>query len=297
VPARESGHRRVPAPPAGTTAHSPSNASAVMARILPSQKSASATNLTQVVTPRTFPALVGKRLQTDPGQPLITAYDDATGERTELSVTTYANWVSKTANLLTDELGLEAGDTMLLDLPPHWLVPVFLGAAWCAGVAVTVTPHVHVRHDLVVCGPETMPEHAAAGEVVACSLLPLAVRFVEPLPDGVLDFGLLWPAQSDVFIGLGPPSPDSVAWLTVERPRTQSELIEAAVALRQEAGVRLLTDLHPASQAGVPAFLGPLVSGGSVVYLRNAADASWSARGVEERITAELRDAAQPPRA
>jgi uncharacterized protein (TIGR03089 family) len=247
--------------------------------------------------PRTFPALVGERLRSDPGRPLITAYDDATGERTELSVTTYANWVSKTANLLTDELGLEAGDTLLLDLPPHWLVPVFLGAAWCTGVAVTVTPHVHVRHDLVVCGPETMTEHASASQVVACSLLPFAVRFNEPLPDGVQDFGLLWPAQGDVFIGSGPPSPDTVAWITLERPRTQSELIEAAVALRHQRGVRLLTDVHPAAQAGVPAFLAPLVSDGSVVLLRHATEATWSARREDERTTAELRASDQPPRA
>jgi uncharacterized protein (TIGR03089 family) len=249
-----------------------------------------------VVTPRTFPSLVAQRLNSDPGQPLLTAYDDATGERTELSVTTYANWVSKTANLFTDELGLEAGDAVLIDLPPHWLVPVFLGAAWCAGVAVTTTPHVHVRHELVVCGPETIADHANASQVVACSLLPFAVRFPEPLPGGVHDFGLLWPGQSDVFIGLGPPSPDTVAWLTRERPRTQSEVLEAATAVHHERGVRLLTDVHPASQAGVPAFLAPLVSGGSVVLLRHAADASWSARHRDERTTAELRAADQPPR-
>ena len=236
---------------------------------------------------------MAERLQSDPGQPLITAYDDATGERAELSVTTYANWVSKTANLFTDELGLEAGDTVLLDLPPHWLVPIFLGAAWCAGVAVTETPQ--VRHDLVVCGPDTIAAHAAASQVVACSLLPFAVRFTDPLPGGVQDFGLLWPAQSDVFIGLGPPSPDTVAWLSEDQPRTQSELLEAAVALRHQPGVRLLTDINPASEGGVPAFLAPVVSEGSVVLLRHAAEASWSARREDERTTAELRAADQPP--
>ena len=112
---------------------------------------------------RTFPELLAQRLRTDPGQPIITAYDDATGERTELSVTTYANWVSKTANLLTDELGLDAGETILLDLPAHWLVPVFLGAAWSAGLAVTDTPQ--VGHDVVVCGPDTVGRHEDAEQV------------------------------------------------------------------------------------------------------------------------------------
>ena len=108
---------------------------------------------TPVTPPRTFPELLAARLQADPGQPLLTAYDDTTGERTELSVTTYANWVSKTGNLFVDELGLDAGDTVLLDLPAHWLVPVFLGAAWSSALAVTTDPG--VDHDLVVCGPDS----------------------------------------------------------------------------------------------------------------------------------------------
>jgi uncharacterized protein (TIGR03089 family) len=250
--------------------------------------------VTDVSNPRTFPALVARHLQSDPGQPLLTAYDEATGERTELSVTTYANWISKTANMLTDELGLEAGDTVLLDLPSHWLVPVFLGAAWCAGVAVTETPE--VAHDLVICGPETIAQHANAPQVVACSLLPFAVRFADPLPNGVLDFGLLWPGQSDVLISLGPPSPDTVAWLSEERPRTQADPLEAATALHHKPGIRLLTDVHPAAQAGVPAFLAPLVADGSVVFLRNATAAAWPTRHEDERATAELHAADQPPR-
>lgn len=238
-------------------------------------------------TPRTFPELVAGRLQTDPGQPLVTAYDDATGERTELSVTTYANWVSKTANLLTDELGLEPGDAVLLDLPAHWLVPVFLGAAWCAGLSVTRTAQ--VDHALVVCGPETVARHQDSDLVVACSLLPFAVRFADALPAGILDYGLLWPGQSDVFLGLTPPSPDTMAWLSEGRTRTQSDLMEAAVAARLEPGVRLLTDVHPAEDDGVPAFLAPLASRGSLVLLRHAADDSWPTRQRDERASAVLR--------
>ncbi|MFN4091190.1 MAG: TIGR03089 family protein, partial [Alphaproteobacteria bacterium] len=52
----------------------------------------------------TFAATLADRLAHDPGQPLITFYDEATGERVELSVTTYANWVAKTASLLVEEL-------------------------------------------------------------------------------------------------------------------------------------------------------------------------------------------------
>ena len=44
-----------------------------------------------------------------PARPLVTFYDDATGERVELSVATYANWVAKTAGLAQDELDVERG--------------------------------------------------------------------------------------------------------------------------------------------------------------------------------------------
>ena len=176
LPARESGHSRVPAPPAGTTAQSRSTGAAsdgVMAGILSSGRpGGGGTSLLWMIHASTFPDLLAQRLQSDPGQPFLTAYDESTGERTELSVTTYANWVSKTANLLTDELGLDAGDTVLLDLPPHWLVPVFLGAAWSAGLSVTQTRQ--ARHAVAVCGPDSVDDHDGCR---ACRrLLDAAVR-------------------------------------------------------------------------------------------------------------------------
>ena len=55
----------------------------------------------------TFAAVLAAQLRRDPGRPLLTFYDHATDERVELSVTTYANWVAKTASLLQDELDVE----------------------------------------------------------------------------------------------------------------------------------------------------------------------------------------------
>src|ERR671931_2549199 len=66
------------------------------------------------------PALLDAALRRDPARPLLTFYDDATGERAELSVTTFATWVAKTANLLRDDLGAGPGDTVSVDLPLHW---------------------------------------------------------------------------------------------------------------------------------------------------------------------------------
>src|SRR5688572_1993126 len=73
---------------------------------------------------------------TDPTRPLVTFYDDATGERVELSGATLANWVAKTANLLVDGHGLGAGDIAAVRLPPHWLSAAVLLGCWSAGLAV-----------------------------------------------------------------------------------------------------------------------------------------------------------------
>jgi uncharacterized protein (TIGR03089 family) len=100
--------------------------------------------------PTTFPSALAALLRSDPSRPLVTFYDDATGERIELSVTTYANWVAKTAGLAQDELDAERGGLVLVDLPAHWQGAVWLGAAWSLGLAVTDDPSLADRADLVV---------------------------------------------------------------------------------------------------------------------------------------------------
>lgn len=76
----------------------------------------------------------------DPTRPLLTWYDDATGERTELSGATLANWVAKTANLLVDELALGPGSTAGVLLPPHWQTAAVLLGCWSAGLTVAGEP-------------------------------------------------------------------------------------------------------------------------------------------------------------
>ncbi|MGH3411983.1 MAG: TIGR03089 family protein [Marmoricola sp.] len=236
--------------------------------------------------PATFAGLLEGALRDNPGRPLVTAYDDATGERTELSVLTYANWVAKTANLLTDEYLLDDTDTVLVDLPTHWLAPVFLGAAWSSGVALTTDPTVPAH--LVVCGPDHAAYAAAQAPVLACSLRPFAVRFPDPLPDGVDDFGALWPGQSDVFTPAPAPGPASVACRHSAGTHTQAELMELS-ATASWAGSRLITDLPPTSDCGASTFLASLLRGGSLVLVANPDDERWRAHRTSERATGELR--------
>jgi uncharacterized protein (TIGR03089 family) len=56
----------------------------------------------------TFSEVLTSQLRADAGRPLVTFYDDATGERVELSVTTYANWVAKVASLLVESTSSSA---------------------------------------------------------------------------------------------------------------------------------------------------------------------------------------------
>lgn len=250
-----------------------------------------------MTSPRCFPDLLTDLLRRDGSRPLVTAYDDATGARTELSVSTYANWVAKTANLLVDELGLEPGDAVLLDLPTHWLTTVFLGGAWAAGLAVTHgrQPGGDSEVGAVVCGPDDPARHLPLGvPVVACSLDPFAGRLDDPVPDGVLDHGTLWPGQPDAFAPVVPADADSVAWQPGEA--TQGELFRRAAASADGEAVRLLTDANPCLEEGVPAFLAPLVSGGSLVLVRHPDRTRWGHHAEAERTTAELHRTSAPGR-
>ena len=78
--------------------------------------------------------LLRRALAAEPSRPLVTFYDDATGERVEFSVKTFDNWVAKTANLLVDGLGAEPGGRVALALPAHWQTAVWLYACWSAGL-------------------------------------------------------------------------------------------------------------------------------------------------------------------
>jgi uncharacterized protein (TIGR03089 family) len=233
-----------------------------------------------------FADVLARQLRADSSRPLVTFYDEATGERVELSVTTYANWVAKAASLLVDEHDLERGQTLCLDLPTHWLGPVFLGAAWTAGLVVTGPGA--AEPDAVVCGPGSLDRWAPYADdlpVLACSLLPLGVRFAEPLPAGVHDVGTeIW-GQPDAFTPWDPPAPEDPAYAGV----TQAEMWRTAAAgsLLTDGG-RLLSEANPASPPGIATFTEPLARGGSLVLVTHAGPERLDATYIAERATARF---------
>lgn len=237
---------------------------------------------------QTFSDVLTAQLRADPGRPLVTFYDESTGERVELSVTTYANWVAKASSLLLEEHELERGDSLRIDLPPHWLGPVFLGAAWAAGLIVTDSD----APDAVVCGPDELPSWAErAGElpVLACSLLPLGVRFAEPVPPDVHDVGIdIW-SQPDSFAAWDPPGPDDTAYDLAGEAVSHAGLWSAAAAgsLVTDGG-RLLSEANPASPPGIATFAEPLSRSGSLILVVQAERERLDAIFAAERATARF---------
>ncbi len=226
----------------------------------------------------TFADLLPAQLRRDPGRPFVTFYDVATGERTELSLTTYANWVAKAANLLVEELDLEQDDVLLVDLPCHWLGPVFLGAAWTVGLEV-VFPGQHDDRapDAVVCGPDglaTWAPRAGSTTVLASALHPLGLRFPDGVPPGVHDLGVEVWSQPDAFLGLPAAGPSEPDW---EAAASGSLLTE---------GGRLLSTVNPASPPGLPVLTEPLARGGSLVLVVGADAGRLESVATDERVTA-----------
>ncbi|MGY0539809.1 TIGR03089 family protein [Nocardioides sp. YJ-D4] len=228
---------------------------------------------------QTYPETLAQALRTDPGGPFVTFYDEASGERQELSTTTYANWVAKASGLLLDEHGLERGDSIRIDLPTHWLATVFLGAAWNTGLVVTDSD----SPDAVVCGPETLSawaDDAAKRPTLACSLLPFGVRFADPLPQGVHDVGIEVWGQPDAFTPWDPPAADDAAtsWDGVET--SHADLFGG-----DGKAVRLLSTVPSASPAGAELLASLLAGGGSLVLVTNATDERVKAVASSERAT------------
>ncbi|WUH93253.1 TIGR03089 family protein [Streptomyces sp. NBC_00433] len=240
--------------------------------------------------------LLATALRADPGRPLITFYDDATGERVELSVATVANWVAKTSNLLQDELGAQPGDRLALLLPAHWQTAVWLLACFSTGV-VAEPGGDPAGADLVVSGPDTLEQAlVCGGERVALALRPLGGRFPQA-PAGFVDYAVEVPGQGDRFVPYAPVGAGSPAIrLPGEGALTGGAVVERAVASAEEYGLapgarvlsRLSFDAWPGLAAGL---LAPLAVGGSVVLCRNAAALSpeqLAAREATERVTLTL---------
>ncbi|MEV7795654.1 TIGR03089 family protein [Streptomyces sp. NPDC087512] len=251
-------------------------------------------------TDRTPADLLTSALAADPGRPLVTFYDDATGERVELSVATFANWVAKTANLLQDELSVEPGDRVALLLPAHWQTAVWLLACSSVGVVADMSGDAAAA-DVVVSGPDAESLQAAracSGPRIALALRPLGGRFPQ-VPEGFADYAVEVPGQGDRFVAYAPVDPEAPALIVAGREFSGAEVVERARAEAASGlgltgpGARILSGLPYDTWEGLNAGLyGPLAVGGSVVLCRHleaAGDGVVDQRIETERVSVTAR--------
>ena len=203
----------------------------------------------------------------DPTAPALTWYDDATGERVELSAATLDNWVAKTANLLVDGLGLGPGDTATVAVPPHWQTAAVLLGCWTAGLSVGSDPS-----DVVFASAGVSSD---APDRFFLGLAPMGLP-ARDLPDGWVDYVVEVRGHGDRYAG--PPS------------SAGTDEVARAVARAGSlglAGGRVLVDAA-AYPDPVDWLLAPIVMGGSIVLCANLDRERLDARVDAEKVDVVL---------
>ena len=222
-------------------------------------------------------------LAADPSRPFVTYYDEASGERSELSARSLANWVAKTHHLLGDELGLGVGDTALLALPAHWIsVPILLGCL-TAGLALTADGNA----DVAFVGPETAAAASGVSEVFAVAPASAGAGFRGDPPAGSLDYVAAVRPQADAWPSVHMSAGPGDACLP---GLTRGEVAERAAATGLAAGARVLTTRRwAAPRDWLETGLAPIAVGGSVVLVTNCADeAVLERRMAQERASIRI---------
>jgi uncharacterized protein (TIGR03089 family) len=242
--------------------------------------------------------LLAATLRRDPAVPLLTYYDDARDERVELSATTLANWVAKTANLLQEEFDVGPGSTVAVALPVHWQTAAVLLGTWSCGAAVLDTAAEDddrlADADVVLCSQDRIEaiEEAGASEVLGLSLHPLGLGMRDYVGEA-RDFAVEVRAYGDTFSPWQPVDPAGAGLLLGGLELGLGGLVETATELAGRlgllAGDRVLVDADTAAAAGPAAWLlAPLAAGASVVLCRHPFPERLPARAAQERATATL---------
>jgi uncharacterized protein (TIGR03089 family) len=248
--------------------------------------------------PNTPAGLLAAVLAADPASPLITQYDDATGERIELSAVTFDNWVAKTANLIQDA-GHEAGAVAAVLLPAHWQGAAIMIGCWSAGLAIA---HGHrggppEAADIAFAAADRLADalRLGADDVFGLSLAPLAAPLRE-VPPGVTDYATEVRVHGDRFVPFAPVDPSSPALggeLGGRGPISQAGLVAGAAKRAAELGLTkgdrlLVTDAPGAGPRPLDWLLTPLAAGASIVLCRNPDEAVLARRAADERVTVTL---------
>ena len=227
-------------------------------------------------------AVLDPILRADPVGPRITYYDDATGERIELSAVTLANWAAKTGNLLRDELGGGPAGRVAVLLPAHWQTAAVLFGVWWIGAEVVLGDGPEA--DIALCTADRLDEADAtgAGEVAVLSLDPFG-RPAPDLPVGVTDYATAVRVHGDQIVAERQPGP-ALAGRSVDEVLAACQT--AAAARDLTAGARVLsTASWDGPDAVIDGLLAVLSIGGSLVQVANPDPAALPRRMEIEKVT------------
>lgn len=224
-------------------------------------------------------ALLDPLLARDPKGPRITYYDDATGERIELSTVTLANWAAKTANLLRDELGAGPGIRVAVLLPPHWQTAAVLLGAWWIGAETTETGPA----DIALCTADRIAEADEAvaggspGEVAVLSLDPFG-KPVADLAIGLTDYATAVRVHGDQIVPERFPGPALDG-------KAVDEVLDDARALAESLGLTASDRVMSLTPLTVETLLAVLAAGASLVQVANPDPALLARRRESEKVT------------
>jgi uncharacterized protein (TIGR03089 family) len=224
-----------------------------------------------MTTTDTPEALFDALLTHSAARPFVTFYDEATGERSELSAKSLANWVAKTHFLLTDELGLGVGDLAQVVLPAHWIsVPALLGSL-SAGLSITTSA---VGAAVAFVSPATVGEADGVDDIYCIAPQSAAFGLRDSVPAGAEDFVLAVRPQGDAWGAVRPPATTTdLCWDGLTRGEVVDRARTRASELGLADGARVLTSRSwDGPDDWLDTLIVALTLGGSVVYVANAPD-------------------------
>ncbi|AZG44810.1 TIGR03089 family protein [Gordonia insulae] len=226
----------------------------------------------------------------DWSQPMLTYYDHDSGERTELSAATLGNWAAKSANFFVDELGLGAGDEVLVDLPEHWQTAAILLGAWWAGAHVRLPGGDDLETGSLgaaVTSADRIDRYDDVDELLVASLDPFAMG-VRDLPVGVTDFASAVRVHGDQY---NPPR--TASGPALDGAGTETVITTARAAAQADGittGARVLTTRPwQTASAVVENLVAPLLAGASLIAVAHADEQRLTGLSDTERATITLR--------
>lgn len=242
-------------------------------------------------------AALQAQTRTEPSRPLLTWYGPGS-ERVELSVVTFANGVAKTASFLRDELMLDPGDRVEVQLGLHWQTSVWIAACATNGIHLSLGSAAsgsELCNTVVSFDAESIIDSPADNKVVV-SRHPLGLPG-PALPSPLIDHARAAMAQPDS-IEVDPT--DSSNFRLVGEPAegdfNLNRVAEATDSVAQRWGIRhgvtLLSSIPAEVTEGwLAAWAMPLLMNTHTIWCAPEVDAASVARA--ERVTVTIRQGNQ----